>query len=260
MCCCEWKTTVGFAFHLIVWLFAIFTIILAVAKPGSDCPHIPDQKLHVYLYFASATAMLASFIHLIAMCKFIGVKDDAYDDADDSVKRKANKNYLILSIVVLVPNLGWLVYGLIVLIGAKNPAPSHETVGKGGITNDDYCYRGLWLTLHMDLICSAVLMSVAVMIFAVVTYQLKSKTTTAWHASTLPRRKQNRQESSWNGNGSNYSQKKPTSTEVSSTAADRAIDSWQKSSFTKRAKIDKNYKTKKSEHNQGLYQSRATSQ
>ena len=59
----------------------------------------------------------------------------------------------------------------------------------------------------MDLICSAVLMSVAVMIFAVVTYQLKSKTTTAWHASTLPRRKQNRQESSWNGNGSNYSQK-----------------------------------------------------
>jgi len=207
MCCCEWKTTVGFAFHLIVWLFAIFTIILAVAKPGSDCPHIPDQKLHVYLYFASATAMLASFIHLIAMCKFIGVKDDAYDDADDSVKRKANKNYLILSIVVLVPNLGWLVYGLIVLIGAKSPAPSHETVGKGGITNDDYCYRGLWLTLHMDLICSAVLMSVAVMIFAVVTYQLKSKTTTAWHASTLPRRKQNRQESSWNGNGSGFSQK-----------------------------------------------------
>ena len=75
------------------------------------------------------------------MCKFIGVKDDAYDDADESAKRKANKNYLILSIVMLVPNVGWLIYGLIVLISAMDPPPSPETVGKGGITNDDYCYR-----------------------------------------------------------------------------------------------------------------------
>lgn len=161
--------------------------------------------MHVYLYFASATAIFSSLIHLIGMCKFIGVKDDQYDDENEEAKRDANKKYLIFSIIIVLPNLAFFIYGLTVLINAMSPPPSHELSGKGGITEDDYCYRGLWITLHMDLICTAALISMSLIIFAIVSYQIKQKKTTAWHTSTLPRRK--RQESSWNGNP-HYSQPK----------------------------------------------------
>ena len=60
--------------------------------------------------------------------------------------------------------------------------------------------RGLWITLHMDLICTAVLTFLALIIFGIVFYQIKQKKTTAWRTTTLPRRK--RIESSWNGNPS----------------------------------------------------------
>ena len=75
------------------------------------------------------------------MCKFIGVKDDQYDDENEEAKRDANKKYLIFSILIVLPNLAFFIYGLTVLINAMSPPPSHELSGKGGITEDDYCYR-----------------------------------------------------------------------------------------------------------------------
>ena len=75
------------------------------------------------------------------MCKFIGVKEDDYEDESEEAKRDANKKYLIFSSCILLPNLAFFIYGTILLVNASDPPPSHEIIGKGGIFERDYCYR-----------------------------------------------------------------------------------------------------------------------
>lgn len=197
-CSCEWKSIVGFLFHLIGDLFAVLIIAVAFAKPYSECLHIPGKHMHYYMYLASLTALLSSIIHLAVMNKCIGTADDA-GEPEYATKQTSNKQYLSLTLIILLPNIGLLIYGAVVLFNARSPPPVHHTTGPGEYPAN-YCYSGLYWLLHLSIAVSALMILLAILICCIVSYQLRSKKVTAWSTSTLPRKR--RPESSWNGNRS----------------------------------------------------------
>lgn len=197
-CSCEWKSVVGFLFHLIGDGFAVLLICIAFAKPYSECLHVPDKQMHKYIYGASFTAILSSLIHIIAMFKCIGTDDEA-DEPDEAQKQKSNKQYLTLTLLILLPNIGFTIYGAIVLINARSRPVEHEPIGIG-IYPENYCYSGLWFMFHLSVLLSGVMILLAVLTCGIVCYQLRTKKNiTAWSTSTLPRKRHRPIESSWNG-------------------------------------------------------------
>ena len=73
------------------------------------------------------------------MFKCIGTDDDA-DEPDDAQKQKSNKQYLTLTLLILLPNIGFTIYGAIVLFNARSRPVEHEPIGIG-IYPENYCYR-----------------------------------------------------------------------------------------------------------------------
>ena len=73
------------------------------------------------------------------MFKCIGTDDDA-DEPDDAQKQKSNKQYLTLTLLILLPNIGFTIYGAIVLVNARSRPVEHEPIGIG-IYPENYCYR-----------------------------------------------------------------------------------------------------------------------
>lgn len=195
MACFEWKSIVGFLMHLLGLGYSIIQIVIAFAKPGSECDHIPDSHLHIYLYGSAMVGILTSLIHIIVMYRCIGRSEDEIAGTEEEEKVKGNKQYIYLTLGCLLPNVIILVFGLIILLSAKDPPPTHELEGIG-IKGENYCYWGLWATLHLSLCVSGILIGLALMISMIVACQIKNQKTTVWSQSTLPRK---RRETSWNG-------------------------------------------------------------
>lgn len=107
---------------------------------------------------------------------------------EDEISRTVhNRQYLKLTSGIVLPNLGWLIFGSYVAISSLDPPPSHDLNGPGNY-DESYCYWGLWRLFHAALILSAGLILISFSILIYISCQLRHS-----HRSNRNR------ESSWAG-------------------------------------------------------------
>ena len=84
------------------------------------------------------------------MYRCIGRSEDEIAGTEEEEKVKGNKQYIYLTLGCLLPNVIILVFGLIILLSAKDPPPTHELEGIG-IKGENYCYWNGYITIFYEI-------------------------------------------------------------------------------------------------------------